>query len=270
MAEKYYAVIKGKVEKPTIFTSWADCKKVTTGYSQAKFKSFKKYEDALKYIKKNCGKITPNYLGEKNNLEFFIDDFKKLSEENEFKVWNYVKRLKEQNKGTTKTNNYRHLRQFSQETRDLCIEVHQIYGDDLFSSLHAMVKNNLKMSIYEILEKYKRKYTNKRSYIIGKDNELKELIQFHYSNIIHDGIEAYPYLKIFNKDTQDFIIKVDDEFKFNLYHSVSAYYNNRMDKTANEVKEKYLEKYSNKRPYLNENIECVEELFIKMYEKLHG
>lgn len=55
MGKKYYAVVRGNVKKPTIFTSWSACKKVVIGYSKSKFKGFDNYEDALNYIKNNTG-----------------------------------------------------------------------------------------------------------------------------------------------------------------------------------------------------------------------
>lgn len=52
--KKYYAVATGKVKNPTIFNTWAECKKVTQG-CHSKFKSFDNFEDAKKFIEDNCG-----------------------------------------------------------------------------------------------------------------------------------------------------------------------------------------------------------------------
>ncbi|SFB13478.1 ribonuclease HI [Acetitomaculum ruminis DSM 5522] len=48
MAKKYYAVKKGR--KPGIYESWDQCQKQIKGFSQASFKGFLTYEDALKFM----------------------------------------------------------------------------------------------------------------------------------------------------------------------------------------------------------------------------
>ena len=53
--QKYYAVVTGKVSKPTIFGTWEQCKKAAHGVSQAKYKSFDNLESAKAYIRKFKG-----------------------------------------------------------------------------------------------------------------------------------------------------------------------------------------------------------------------
>ena len=48
---KYYAVKKGK--KTGIYTTWNDCQLQVNGFSGAKFKSFKHYDEALSYLNDN-------------------------------------------------------------------------------------------------------------------------------------------------------------------------------------------------------------------------
>lgn len=52
--KKFYAVRKGRT--PGIYTSWDECKKQTTGFSGAEFKSFLTEQDAKDFInnKKTC------------------------------------------------------------------------------------------------------------------------------------------------------------------------------------------------------------------------
>ena len=65
-SQKYYAVIKGKVNEPTIFENWNECSKATQGVSNAKFKGFESYEGALSYIRENCG----NIIADKTNKRY--------------------------------------------------------------------------------------------------------------------------------------------------------------------------------------------------------
>lgn len=51
--EKYYVVLKGKLNSPAIFTDYTDCKKVVTGCEDAKFKAFKNIKDAYNYLMGN-------------------------------------------------------------------------------------------------------------------------------------------------------------------------------------------------------------------------
>jgi ribonuclease HI len=48
MSTKYYAVAKGR--KVGIFTTWSDVEPLVKGYSGAKYKSFKKFQDAQDYL----------------------------------------------------------------------------------------------------------------------------------------------------------------------------------------------------------------------------
>ncbi len=50
---KYYAVLKGR--KPGLYTSWDEAKQQVSGFSGAKYKSFKSYEDAAAYLGKKPG-----------------------------------------------------------------------------------------------------------------------------------------------------------------------------------------------------------------------
>lgn len=61
MSKKYYAVAKGV--QTGIFNTWDECSKMVTGYSGATFKSFKKREDAEKYMKEE----NPTYFTDKYN-----------------------------------------------------------------------------------------------------------------------------------------------------------------------------------------------------------
>ena len=49
MNKKYYAVRKGF--NPGIYDNWEDCKKAIHKYSSAEYKSFKNYDDAIKFLK---------------------------------------------------------------------------------------------------------------------------------------------------------------------------------------------------------------------------
>lgn len=53
MANKYYAVIKGRVKKPIIYDNWNDCKKATHKYKGSKYRSFKTKQEAQDYINAN-------------------------------------------------------------------------------------------------------------------------------------------------------------------------------------------------------------------------
>lgn len=45
---KYYAVQKGKI--PGVYESWDECKSQIEGFKGAKYKSYKNYDDALKFV----------------------------------------------------------------------------------------------------------------------------------------------------------------------------------------------------------------------------
>ena len=47
MAEKFYAVKVGR--KPGVYLNWNDCKAQVDGYTGAKYKSFKTYEEAIDF-----------------------------------------------------------------------------------------------------------------------------------------------------------------------------------------------------------------------------
>lgn len=48
MAKKYYAVRKGK--ETGIFNTWDECKRMVHGFSNAAYRSFTNYDDALAYL----------------------------------------------------------------------------------------------------------------------------------------------------------------------------------------------------------------------------
>ncbi|KAF4894954.1 hypothetical protein CGCFRS4_v006236 [Colletotrichum fructicola] len=50
-ATEFYAVYAGRVDEPTIYSSWADAHPRVTGYSAAVFKSFSSLQKALDYMK---------------------------------------------------------------------------------------------------------------------------------------------------------------------------------------------------------------------------
>ncbi|MGF3076880.1 viroplasmin family protein [Facklamia sp. P12955] len=56
MVKKFYAVKKGV--KPGIYVSWDKCKSQIHGYSGAIYKSFTKYDDAIKYIQEDNDSIS--------------------------------------------------------------------------------------------------------------------------------------------------------------------------------------------------------------------
>lgn len=59
MGIKYYAVVKGKNKKPTIYDDWKSCKKAITGMSKVKYKGFEDLESAKDYISKHSGCKAP-------------------------------------------------------------------------------------------------------------------------------------------------------------------------------------------------------------------
>lgn len=54
MAQKYYAVKKGKV--PGIYYSWEDCKEQVSGFKGAVYKSFQSQEEARRYYESSTSK----------------------------------------------------------------------------------------------------------------------------------------------------------------------------------------------------------------------
>lgn len=54
MAKKYYAVAKGR--KPGIYHTWSDCQHQVSGFSNARFKSFKNKADAVAFISNTSNK----------------------------------------------------------------------------------------------------------------------------------------------------------------------------------------------------------------------
>ena len=70
MSKKLYVVWVGR--KPGIYETWEDCKAQVDGYKGAKFKSFKKLEDAA-----NAFKFGPEYVGGvivTTDKEVYIED----------------------------------------------------------------------------------------------------------------------------------------------------------------------------------------------------
>lgn len=51
--KKYYAVLIGRGNVPTICTTWKECEEKVKGYPNAKYKSFENVKDAKQYIKKH-------------------------------------------------------------------------------------------------------------------------------------------------------------------------------------------------------------------------
>ncbi|MGM5481961.1 MAG: viroplasmin family protein [Nanobdellota archaeon] len=59
---KYYAVLEGRGQVPTILNTWEDCKKKVDKYPGAQYKSFKNLNDAKEYITPNKSKSNGNSL----------------------------------------------------------------------------------------------------------------------------------------------------------------------------------------------------------------
>lgn len=57
MAKKYYSVKNGV--KPGIYETWAECQLQTSGFPGAEYKSFTKYEEAVKYLEGQNDKQLP-------------------------------------------------------------------------------------------------------------------------------------------------------------------------------------------------------------------
>lgn len=70
MAQKYYAVVKGK--KTGIFDNWDFCKKQIEGYSGAIYKGFSNYEDAYDFINGQTKNINNNE-DSINIVEAYVD-----------------------------------------------------------------------------------------------------------------------------------------------------------------------------------------------------
>lgn len=69
MSKFYYAVAKGV--ETGIFNSWEECKNTVEGFSSAKYKKFRFYEEAVNYLKSNNVAITKP-LDKKENKNFFF------------------------------------------------------------------------------------------------------------------------------------------------------------------------------------------------------
>lgn len=66
---KFYAVLAGR--KPGIYTSWSECEAQVKGFSNAKFKTFTSYEEAVNYIKSG-----PIEISDENDIKYpcaFVD-----------------------------------------------------------------------------------------------------------------------------------------------------------------------------------------------------
>jgi len=205
-------------------------------------------------------------MSEKSNWQLFVEDFKSLSDEDKHKAWNYIKALKN---GEVKKTKKRKIdfNHFTGKTREFCIEILDKHDMDMNTSIYVTCVNNISLTVDEILEKYFNKNIEKKPYIVGNEDLIKDMIQYHYDQLEHEGIEAFPYLRILNKETQDFVMRINKETNFNLYHSAYSYCSNRINKSVDEIIGEYIKKYSEKRPYLKENMDCVKELFSKVLIK---
>lgn len=71
--DKYYVVLKGKLNSPALFTNYSDCEKVVTRCKDAKFKAFKNIEDAYNYLMGNEVKGSKTNLNLKRETKEITD-----------------------------------------------------------------------------------------------------------------------------------------------------------------------------------------------------
>lgn len=84
------------------------------------------------------------------------------------------------------------------------------------------------------------------------------------------GKDGYAYLSRLSPEARQFVISIAERGEKNIYHSVMAIIDNKPQFSQQELKDYYLQKYGEKRPYLLENESYVSEVIELCWNRSHG